>query len=206
MERFWYRVASFKVNDLFRPGPNGDLNACVGENGGPYDFFDYALGYFKGAAAIARAAERRELPVDIAVYPMVYSYRHGIELCLKHLGRIVPPLFGDPPAVLPTHKLMDTWEEVKPYLQKWRGFESASTVPVIDKVIEDVLAFDPNGEVFRFPEDRRGDLHLQDARIINLDVLREAVEQTSEVFSFLVYGTDDYRRRLFEIKVGERLN
>jgi hypothetical protein len=67
-------VTSFKVNDLFRPGPNGDLNACVGENGGPYDFFDYALGYFKGAMAIARAAERRELPVDIAVYPMVYSY------------------------------------------------------------------------------------------------------------------------------------
>lgn len=37
-------VAAFKQNDLFR-GLQNDLsrfNACVGNNGGPYDLYDYA--------------------------------------------------------------------------------------------------------------------------------------------------------------------
>jgi hypothetical protein len=83
-----------------------------------------------------------------------------------------------------------------PYLQRWRGFESASTVPLIGKAIKDVLAFDPNGEVFRFPENRKGELYLRDARIINLDGVRETADQTFEVFVFLVYAANDYREYL----------
>jgi hypothetical protein len=191
-------VTSFKINRLFRPGPKADLNACVGDNGGPYDFFDYALGYFKSASAIGRAAERMELPVDIAVYPMVYNYRHGIELCLKHLARLLPPLFGDQAIALATHKLLDNWQLVKPYIARRQGFEPSTTIPLIEQVIEDVLAFDPNGEIFRFPEDRKGEPHLQDAKIINLDVLRESVEDTSELFSYWIYTADGYREAALE--------
>jgi len=34
-------------NDLFRPGPNWKLNACVGWNGRPADFYRMAAGFFE---------------------------------------------------------------------------------------------------------------------------------------------------------------
>jgi hypothetical protein len=183
-------MGSFKINRLFRPGPNRDLNACVGENGGPYDFFDYALGYLKAASAMVGAVERMELPADIAVYPMVYCYRHGIELCLKHLGRILPPLDGEKSRVLATHKLTDNWEYVKQYLARRRAFKPETTIPIIDQIIQDILDFDPKGEVFRFPEDRKGGVHLHEAKIINLDVLKEYVDQTTELFSSWAWSAE----------------
>jgi len=43
-------VEAFKQNDLFRGLQNdlSRLNACVGNNGGPYDLYDYSWGYFEG--------------------------------------------------------------------------------------------------------------------------------------------------------------
>jgi hypothetical protein len=56
-------------NVLFRPGPNLNLNACVGENGGPYDFAAYGEGFFHAGfeiiEAINRGAWTREAPRSI---------------------------------------------------------------------------------------------------------------------------------------------
>jgi len=38
---------AFKQNDVFKHVDNDQLNACVGNNGGPYDLYDYAKGYFE---------------------------------------------------------------------------------------------------------------------------------------------------------------
>ena len=35
----------FKQNDVFKHVDNDQLNACVGNNGGTYDVYDYAKGY-----------------------------------------------------------------------------------------------------------------------------------------------------------------
>ena len=40
-------IKPYSYNSLFRPGPNSSLNACVGANGGPYDFGSYAEGFLK---------------------------------------------------------------------------------------------------------------------------------------------------------------
>lgn len=175
--------STFKTNDLFRPGANADLNACVGNNGGPYSYDDYAWGYIDAGHAIIRAAEERETPVDVVVYPATYCYRHGVELWLKHLAMRLPPLWGDASQVHPTHKLEDNWAVVKQYLPRESAFDTEGTaVPFLDQVIVNLVEFDPNGEVFRFPEDRRGGSHLADARIINLDVLRTVMNAAGEIF------------------------
>jgi len=175
--------STFRTNDLFRPGPIVDLNACVGDNGGPYSFDDYAWGYIDAGHAIVRAAEERETPVDVVVYPATYCYRHGVELWLKHLAVYLPPLWGEASQLRPTHKLSDNWEFVKQYFPRENAFDpDGDAVPFLDKVIANLVDFDPSGEVFRFPEDRKGSLYLQDARIINLDVLRRVMTATGEQF------------------------
>ena len=72
-------------NALFRPGPNASLNACVGDNGGPYDFAAYGDGFFHAGFQIVEAIKQGEWTIDILVYPAVFNFRHGIELYIKHL-------------------------------------------------------------------------------------------------------------------------
>ena len=76
---------AYQPNALFRNGPKPQLNACVGENGGPYDFDDYGEGFFEGAKQIIDAIKRGEWTIDILIYPAAFAYRHGIELYVKHL-------------------------------------------------------------------------------------------------------------------------
>ena len=87
----------FTPNALFRGGPNCDLNACVGENGGPYDLRDYGQGFFDGGVAIIDAARERRAPVDVLVYPAAFAFRHGIELYIRHILASLAQLRRFPP-------------------------------------------------------------------------------------------------------------
>ena len=50
---------------LFGHGPNTQLNACVGNNGGPYDFSDYGQGFFDGGTKIVEALKRNDGLIDV---------------------------------------------------------------------------------------------------------------------------------------------
>jgi hypothetical protein len=63
-------------NSLFRNGPDARLNACVGNNGGPYDFSDYGDGFFEGGQKIVDAITRHDGIVDNLIYSAAFSYRH----------------------------------------------------------------------------------------------------------------------------------
>lgn len=71
-----------KGDKLFR----GDLrdwknNACL-RNGNEYA---YREGYRRGAQILVRAVEETQSDQDFLVYPIVFLYRHHIELALKRV-------------------------------------------------------------------------------------------------------------------------
>jgi hypothetical protein len=174
----------FQTNSLFRPGTDVTLNACVGINGGPYSQFDYALGYFAAASATLAGAAAHLIPVDVAVYPMVFNFRHAVELSIKHFALALPQLYGETEVIKLTHRLQDNWQIVRPLLIRSSEFNPAETVPVFDQVIKDLIQFDPKGEVFRFPSSRAGALHLEDVAIINVRIVGESVRTTEEIVDF----------------------
>ena len=183
-------MSDFKTNRIFRPGSEISLNACVGENGGPYDSLDYAKGYFSAALVIVDSARELRIPTDLAVYPVVFSFRHGIELALKYFVQSLPRAADDTPRLKCTHNLTDNWEVVRASVLGLEPLDPVSTIPTLDGIIRDVVDFDPTGQVFRFPSDRSGNLHLQEARIINLGVLQEEIEASREIFDFWEFQRD----------------
>lgn len=62
---------SYKRNDLFRNGPNRNLNACVGRNGRPCDLRSYSRGYFRAAEALAKHIAAGPIFIDTLIYPLV---------------------------------------------------------------------------------------------------------------------------------------
>jgi hypothetical protein len=184
-------VPTYKHNSLFTRGDDIRLNACVGPNGGPYDFRDYAHGYFKAAARLIESMRKDVAHVDIIVYPLCFLYRHGTELALKWLARELSIADGAEEQPRLTHRLYDNWTSVRTLLERNpSAFDVRTAVPFVDAALKDFLEFDPNGEVFRYPEDRQGKLHLQDARIINLQVLGDAMSKVGDIFDFWFYCTD----------------
>ena len=55
---------------------------------------------------------------------------------------------------------------------------------------------DPNGETFRFSDDRRDRQHLKEWSLINLTVLLGYVEKTVEVMKDWQHRLDGYREEL----------
>ncbi|MBK7010652.1 MAG: hypothetical protein IPN73_10105 [Saprospiraceae bacterium] len=60
-------------------GNNFDYNACVGNNG-HIDFITYSDGYDAMVNLGLEKLDTFSIPVDILVYPLIYSARHRIEL------------------------------------------------------------------------------------------------------------------------------
>ena len=135
---FMAKRKPYKVNALFQPGPITFLNACVGQNGGPYEFNAYSLGYFEAAESIVETSRRGALTVDLVIYPITYCYRHAIELALKYLIDKVPSIWDEKATFPTTHRLTDAWKVLVPFLQRDQIFDNGGNTALIDGVISDM--------------------------------------------------------------------
>jgi hypothetical protein len=144
---------NFSPNMLFRSGPDFQLNACVGTNGGPYDLRAYGQGFFEGGNAIIQAARDRTAPVDILVYPAAFLFRHGIELYLKHLLGDVRNI-QDAPSVEKNHSILEYFDLAVERLKSANeGLIDAVDAGIARDIVVDFHQIDPTGQVFRYPEE-----------------------------------------------------
>jgi hypothetical protein len=170
----------YKQNPSFQGVKGSLLNAAVGRNGGPPTTYDYATGYFVAAKSLVDAIyyQGKTAEVDLLIYPVVFLYRHGIELGLKSLVQILPSLWGeryDPSEK--NHKLLNEWKTVKDYLAKHSDFDKDNVlIPKVEDILNNLVEFDPTGQVFRYPEDKHGNQHLLEAISINIGVLANDME------------------------------
>lgn len=176
----------YRHNDLFRPASPTDLNACVGSNGGPYNYQDYALGYFEAGSRILSSLFSDRWMLDVVIYPLVFTYRHGIELSLKDLASQLPLLWDQEPKVKLTHVLSDNWVKIKTYLKREQEFDPENTlIDQVDTILNNFLEIDRTGEVFRYPEHRSGSNCLAGkVSLINLIVFQQAMVTVAETFEF----------------------
>ena len=171
----------FTPNALFRGGPNYDLNACVGENGGPYDLRDYGQGFFDGGVAIIDAARERRAPVDVLVYPAAFAFRHGIELYLKHILASLAQLRRFPP-LGKNHSILEYFDAAAKQMDTTRNdLADPEDVVTARAIVYDFHQIDPTGQVFRYPEDIKGSVHLLGLKIINVEVLEAGMSALREI-------------------------
>ena len=175
---------NYKQNDLFRSGANLRLNACVGRNGGPYTFYAYSRGYFHAGERLIQSVVHTQVSIDLLIYPIVFCFRHGIELAIKDLVIILPKLWNQTNAIQLTHDLINDWTLARGFLSQEPFQSNDATTDQVEKVLTDLVALDPNGQAFRFPSARDGKLFLQDTAIINLDVFADAMSLVAGAFDY----------------------
>lgn len=174
------------------PDENWVFNACMDKRP---SWHRYADGYRTGATLmfryLAMTGEREHN--DVVVYPIIFCWRHYLELALKHSVRMVRVLTStEGTAKLNEHRLMSLWEELRPHLPDLGA--SRNDIKVVTRTIQYLARFDPESLAFRYPTDQEGNSTQEDVpSLINLRALHETMEG---IANWLDAGISEMTERL----------
>lgn len=162
------------------------LNACISS----YDSAGaYALGYLNAAKLLARIVIFSERSMDTLVYPIVYLYRHYLEIQLKSLirrGACVTGVAIDAKLeeVLVSHNLMKLWNKFQPFFQEISGHNKDfnSVKKGMESYINQIHVIDPVSFAFRYDRLRNSrDRNLEGTSHINILQFCENVEKLTNM-------------------------
>ena len=145
----------------------GDLrdwknNACLRQGD------DYACreGYLRGAQILVQAVGEKERDQDFLVYPIVFLYRHYIELLLKEVIRGTPYLLdreltANEKKHLQSHRIDLLWNDFKPLSAAITKVAGWSDLPIddiegIDDYIRQISEIDPDSYRLRYAHTKKG--------------------------------------------------
>lgn len=171
----------FKQNDVFKHIDGDQLNACVGTNGGPYDLYDYAKGYFEATKTLLDNVQDEGNSIDLIVYPICFNFRHAMEAYLKYVIKELSAAAGTGHRFKPSgHTLGKNWVAAKSLLKNIKTTEE--DVDYFEKVVTCIDEVDQsNGQTFRYPENIKGSRHLEEWSTINLPTLKAHNAKISEI-------------------------
>jgi hypothetical protein len=165
---------------LFAPGDDWTNNAVlhirqpVTAEAAAEELYAYVEGYRLAADALVEHVMRTGIKQDLLVYPVVFLYRHWLELSMKDIIRLARPLCGEPPTYRPQHNLGVLWTCCEELLSKIEPRIAKDDLHPVRNVVAQMEAVDPTGEGFRYPTKSDGVTPcLPDLRYINLRNLRD---------------------------------
>jgi hypothetical protein len=196
-----------KGDRLFR----GDLrdwmnNACLNVmvNG---DAYAYKAGYRRGAEILVDYVCQNGRDQDFLVYPIIFLYRHHVELMLKRIIKrilylIDARLTEDQKQHLERHRLDLLWRDLRMMLPRmceavgWEEIDAAH-IKGVDEYIRQLSELDADSLSFRYSHSKKGKESLpRSLKNINL---RHFGELMTRLANYL-YGIDEAVSWLFETK------
>jgi hypothetical protein len=160
------------------------LNASLNWMPTSYQTLDaYAEGYLQAAQHLSRAVLRRRtrLTLDYVAIPIVFLWRHYIEIRLKELIIASGALLGKRQKHAKTHDLVNLWGQARPLLKN-AAQVSDRELKRADTIIKQFANVDPSSEHFRYAEDSNGNRSLGGVRQINLGALTSEMIKLSALF------------------------
>jgi hypothetical protein len=131
---------------------------------------DLAESYFRAGSALITAVLENKEPAYDLINPVMYVYRHGLELYLKCIVR---------PSEL-NHNVASLLEA---FCQHIRDRYGETVPPWITKPISEFAKYDPGSDVFRYEKTRVSRLHNEGEFWIDLVSLRRKLEKIRVAFS-----------------------
>jgi len=134
---------------------------------------------------------------DALVYPILYLYRHHIELELKELlSYFLCSLSGFEGAKLEeklhelgeTHSLRGLWMRIEGHFPKWNEGSPVEAQQAFRRLLYELDDHDPTGEAGRYETDRKGNQTLAHLRIVDLGKLKKGIHKISNYLGLVSEG------------------
>lgn len=146
-----------KEDILFGPAEDWQTNACIAQWDADWA---YSTGFRRAAERLAEHVCETDNDQDVLVYPIVYLYRHHVELVLKAIIKSASKLLDlelteQDLKTLGRHDLRELWQTAKPLLDPVCDRAGNSHFPIadldgVDSYIRQIHAHDSDGQRFRY--------------------------------------------------------
>ena len=143
------------------------------------------VGYKEGAdLMVNQALKDDKLSIDLLTFPIVFCYRHYVEISLKFLvfqyGK-----YAEVQRARRTHKLSKIWEMVKNLIKEYDIEEFRVTAPAVTEIIDAFENLDSGSFSFRYSVDKYGNRIELRQEIFDLDNLANVMSRYENFFEFL---------------------
>jgi hypothetical protein len=152
------------------------------------DEFPYREGYRRGARQLVEYVCSESRDQDFLVYPIIYLYRHHVELALKRLLPLTADLAGENLSEkclrdLDQHRIDELWNNLKHFLKtekirKHCGVAiAAEDFAGLNSYIQQLSKIDPDAQAFRYSHLKTGEASLPETLThVNLAVFGDHME------------------------------
>lgn len=157
-------------------------NACVDYAPGSWELF--CMGFQEAACALIKAVLNEEEGQDWLVYPILFCYRHYVELRLKYLLLLTDSL---PEKLKGSHDLQSLWDLVRKQLPPEERLSEAGCVDLkhVADAIGQLSTIDLKGDSFRYPQHLDGEVVRFGQRNIGLASLKQVIDEVTCVLEAL---------------------
>lgn len=143
----------------------------------PTQWHIYAEGYHTAAENLYALWKASRCCPDYLVFPMVFLYRHYVELRLKELIQAADSLLELPRDWQCNHNLVDLWNLLRPRITQIWPDEPERDSKNAGRLISELSAHDKTSSVFRYPVDTRGNSTIAELEHLDVDNFFLAMRQ-----------------------------
>lgn len=144
-------------------------------------------GYKTGADVMVEHTISNSFERDFLVYPIIFNYRHFIELNLKYLLSTYGPAVD----VMPNwkdHDLAPLWESLVVIIERFGTTDSDDADEVVAEIISEFCKIDPQSFSLRYPTDKKGKPIPVSVEELDLTQLKDVMNGVAGFFT----GCDGY--------------
>jgi hypothetical protein len=152
----------------------------------------YADGYKEAADVLVEYAKENRSQIDFLVYPIVFNYRHYLELRLKELILKGRELYDIEETLKTNHNLLSLWTECREILERVWPKGPKKDLDKIGSRINEFHEKDATSYSFRYPVKKDGQETIPDLTHINLIHLSDKITEMSELLDGASCGIDEY--------------
>ena len=144
-------------------------------------------GYKTAGDLMVEAAGQDRLTRDTLVFPIIFNYRHFLEISLKYLLATYGATVGIEPNWR-SHDLATLWGSVLEMLDRYGSTDPDEADPIVGAIILEFAKIDPASYSYRYPVDRNGRLLPVAQNDLHLPTLADVMNGVSAYFD----GCDAY--------------
>lgn len=146
-----------------------------------------AEGYKKAGDLMVVAAERESAQRHCLVFPILFNYRHFLELSLKYQLATYGPTVGIEPN-WNCHRLEVLWSAFIEMLDRFGSDDPDEVDPVVGEIILEFAKIDPGSYSYRYPVNKKGEPVPVNRENLHLPTLADVIDGVAGYFT----GCDGY--------------
>jgi hypothetical protein len=139
----------------------------------------YILGYKKAADILLEHVRVTDSDLDTLVYPIVFLYRHYLELLVKNIIENGAKYLGIEEKPKTDHQLYTLWNKAKTIINKIWEEEEGHQELEIDHYLASFIEIDKSSQAFRYHKDKEGKEFLEIIEIINIQHFADCINKIS---------------------------